>query len=94
MKKKQLSKVISSGDIYITPGVKDSVPSIDMNRSIMRHICCDWGDVCEEDWESNNHSAEEGARVLSSYVASNGKKFWIVTEADRSATTILLPEEY
>jgi hypothetical protein len=54
----------------------------------------DWGDVDADDWKENDHSVKNGYRILSSYVDRNVEKFWIITEADRSATTILLPEEY
>jgi len=50
--------------------------------------------VPAEDWEENELSVREGFRVLSSYTLSTGKKIWIITEADRSATTLLLPEDY
>ena len=61
--------------------------------SIERHARGDWGDVCKEDWEENELSLKQGFRLFSSY--TNGKsKIWIITEADRSYTTILFPEEY
>ena len=52
------------------------------------------GDVCDADWQENDFSVTNGFRILSSYRTKAGIKFWIITEADRSATTILLPEEY
>ena len=64
--------------------------------SLTRHIVCDWGDVCSEDWEMNNWAAHNGARILSSYSVPEHPdwKIWIITEADRSCTTILFPHEY
>jgi hypothetical protein len=62
--------------------------------SLARHANCDWGDVCEEDKESNDKALVYGGRLLSVYKDSTGKKFWINTEADRKATTVLLPEDY
>jgi hypothetical protein len=59
-----------------------------------RHAEGDWGDVPEEDRQENELSVEHGFRILSAYTTSAGEKLWIITEADRSATTILLPEEY
>jgi hypothetical protein len=59
-----------------------------------RHVNGDWGDVPEEDRQENEFSVEHGFRILSAYTTSAGEKIWIITEADRSATTILLPEEY
>jgi len=53
----------------------------------------DWGDLCEEDRAENEFSVKNGFRILSSYTTQYGK-LWVITEADRSATTFLLPEEY
>ena len=55
---------------------------------------CDWGNLCEADRKQNDWALKNGERLLSSYRASNGTKFWIITEWDRSYTTILLPSEY
>jgi len=54
----------------------------------------DWGDLCDEDKKVNDRAVAEGSRILSAYQAVNSTKFWIITEADRSATTVLLPEDY
>jgi len=61
---------------------------------IARHQCGDWGDLDEHDKRENNLSVKRGFRILSSYRLKNNTKVWIITEADRSSTTILLPEEY
>jgi hypothetical protein len=82
------------GDIFVTPGALEVILKEDMNLALQRHANCDWGEVCKEDWELNDEALELGHRILSVYTSSNGVKFWIITEADRSATTILLPEEY
>ena len=82
------------GDIFVTPGVLEVILKEDMNLALQRHANGDWGEVCKEDWELNNEALELGHRILSVYTSSDGVKFWIITEADRSATTILLPEEY
>ena len=60
----------------------------------MRHMAGDWGDVDEEDKAANDQALTDGSRLLSAYRTAAAKKLWIITEADRSATTILLPEEY
>jgi len=61
---------------------------------LARHARCDWGDMCQEDKEANNLALASGdGQLFSSYVASTGKA-WIITEADRSVTTVLLPDEY
>jgi hypothetical protein len=59
-----------------------------------RHVNGDWGDVPEEDKQENAFSVEHGFRILSAYTTSAGETIWIITEADRSYTTILLPSEY
>jgi hypothetical protein len=59
-----------------------------------RHFTCDWGDVSADDWEENDLSLTNGYRILSAYRTSDGERIWVITEADRSATTILLPSEY
>jgi hypothetical protein len=64
------------------------------DQFLRRHELGDWGDVGPEDWQENELSIRDGFRLLSSYHLSTGVKIWIITEADRSATTILLPEEY
>ena len=60
---------------------------------LARHATGDWGDLCEFDRRENERSLRYGRRVLSSYAVGEGR-VWIITEADRSVTTILLPEEY
>jgi len=61
---------------------------------LKRHVAGDWGDVDEDDRRENEHSLVQGCRLLSPYTLSNGTRLWAITEADRSATTILLPSEY
>jgi len=61
---------------------------------VARHKTGDWGDVCDADKKENDLSLKEGFRLLSAYTLKDGTKIWLITEADRSATTILLPEEY
>ena len=61
---------------------------------IRRHASGDWGDISAEDRQENEFSLLHGFRLLSSYTLQNGVKLWAITEADRSATTLLLPEEY
>ena len=63
-------------------------------RFLKRHVTGDWGELDEEDRRENELSVVQGFRLLSAYTISNGIKLWIITEADRSATTLLLPSEY
>ena len=77
-----------------TRGVLNTIPLLEVADALSRHKKGDWGDVSMEDWLSNNYALSHGERLLSSYCTVEGVKFWIITEADRSATTVLLPEEY
>ena len=61
---------------------------------LVRHANCDWGDVCKSEWESNDKAVKEGLRILSEYKLPDGLKNWIITEADRSSTTMLFSEDY
>ena len=65
-----------------------------MAAIIKRHVSGDWGMLSEDDIEANNQALQDGDRLLSSYEEEFGFKVWIITEADRSATTILLPADY
>ena len=82
------------GRVVAKPGVLGAVPLQELLAALERHTRRDWGDVCEADWKANDRALKIGERLLSSYRASNGTKFWIITEWDRSYTTILLPSEY
>ncbi len=61
---------------------------------LARHVVGDWGDLGPDDLQANEDALRHGSRLLSAYRTARGTKLWIITEADRSATTILLPEEY
>ena len=82
------------GQILITPRAKVRLEPKDVITALGRHKSGDFGDVCEEDKALNEEAVETGDRILSAYIDRNGIKFWIITEWDRSATTILLPSEY
>ena len=82
------------GHIVATPHLLESVTHEDILAAIQRHQAGDWGDLGAEDLAANDRALGEGTRILSAYRAANGTKFWVITEADRSATTVLLPEDY
>lgn len=82
------------GQVVITPGAQTAIGSLDVMLALQRHEQGDWGVVCDEDKQSNDEALIEGNRVLSAYDSVRKVRFWIITEADRSVTTILLPEEY
>ena len=86
------------GQIFMTRGVNDRVANNEkfakfVFNCLQRHTSGDWGDLCEEDRNENELSLKQGFRILSSY-HTRVYKIWIITEADRSATTILFPQEY
>src|SRR4051794_13306634 len=83
-----------AGQIVITPTAIDALPRQDIHAALARHLQGDWGDVCDHDRGENETALIQGFRLFSVYHAGNGTKFYIITEADRSVTTILLPEDY
>jgi len=88
------SQSFALGQTVITRNAQSQLHFQDVFLSLVRHAARDWGDVCPADREENELSLLEGFRLLSSYEDRNGVKFWIITEADRSITTVLLPEDY
>ena len=81
------------GRTVATPGAL--ALGIDLASYMRRHHCGDWGDgLCEEDKQANENSLKDGTRLLSCYHVGKGRRLYIITEADRSLTTALLPEEY
>lgn len=84
----------SLGQLLATSGVLAEVSTGDISSALARHAMGDWGDLGQEDINENNRALNEGARLLSSYRSSTRVKFWIITEWDRSVTTVLLPSEY
>lgn len=82
------------GQLTATPGVLRKVTSAEIQEALSRHRNGDWGDLSDADKELNDESLRNGSRLLSSYRAADGTAFWIITEADRSVTTVLLPDEY
>ena len=82
------------GRLVATPGALARVPQHAITTALARHLCGDWGDVDPEDRLANEDSLVQGLRLLSVYHTANRIKFWIITEADRSVTTVLLPEDY
>ena len=89
------------GQLVATPGAIEALEESGQTPDFFleRHVRGDWGDVCPEDWESNDQALVDGSRLLSTYKTLKGRKLYILTEATddeghRAATTILLPDEY
>ena len=81
------------GQTVITPTALEQLTDADVLRALTRHVAGDWGDVVPEDREANEQALTASARLLSVYRSTSGVKFWVITEWDRSATTVLLPED-
>jgi len=87
------------GKLVMTRGVNDLVADSGkfarhVHLSLKRHLAGDWGDVCAEDRAANDAAIQQGERLFSAYQKEGVPKIWIITEWDRSYTTILFPEEY
>jgi hypothetical protein len=84
------------GEIVSTPGALELLDRTETNGYdlLLRHQYGDWGSVPPEDDEANQAAVLEGTRILSSYYLNEHDRLWIITEADRSVTTLLLPDEY
>jgi len=91
-----MAKQLQLGQIVATPGALAAFGESgeQPGEFLRRHACGDWGDLSEEDRKENEFSLVNGFRLLSSYTLSSGTRIWVITEADRSSTTLLLPEEY
>jgi len=84
------------GQIVGTPGALIAMEEEEQHpiELLVRHVTGDWGDLEDEDKKENELSVKEGFRILSAYNLETGVRVWVITEWDRSATTILLPNEY
>ena len=84
------------GQLVATPGALAALAESgdDAGALLNRHVSGDWGDICDEDRRENEFSLANGFRLLSAYTLRSGVKIWVISEADRSSTTLLLPEEY
>ena len=81
------------GRLMITRNAKNALPRREVDAAINRHLSGDWGDVCQSDWQRNEQALRDGDRLLSVYQTQAGEKFWIITESDRSVTTVLFPSD-
>jgi len=82
------------GMLVATPNALAHVNSGEIQKALQRHVIGDWGELDAEDKKANDEALQSGERLLSAYKTATGTKFWIITEADRSVTTVLLPEDY
>ena len=84
------------GQVVATPGALEALEDAGQasGEFLRKHVSGDWGDVEPDDRRENETSVEGGFRILSAYTTSKGVNLWVITEADRSSTCILLPDEY
>jgi hypothetical protein len=81
------------GEVVITANAAQLLDTVVVNEALRRHASGDWGDLPAEDAYENELSLREGFRLLSAY-GTGERRFWIITEADRSVTTVLMPDDY
>ena len=84
----------SLGQIVATPNALSQIPNDEILIALFRHVRGDWGELDPDDRNSNERALKGGGRLFSAYLSAQNIKFWIITECDRSATTVLLPEDY
>ena len=84
----------SLGEIVITSAADEKLAPLDVSRAVSRHSQGDWGEVSEDDRAANERAVQTGSRLMSEYHDRKGTAFWIITEADRRTTTVLLPDDY
>ncbi len=82
------------GRLLATPNALRALTKADINKAVGRHQAADWGDVGEEDRDRNDRALQTGGRLFSVYHGASGAKFYVITEHDRTVTTVLLPEDY
>jgi hypothetical protein len=85
---------VACGQVAITPAASKVIDMDDISSAMQRHRSGDWGCLCPVDCQTNEDALKNGGRLLSRYRSRDGIVFWIITEADRSATTLMLPSDY
>ena len=93
---KQGARLFSLGQTVSTPGALEALERAGHTAGefLVRHASGDWGCLCDEDRQANDEALKQGLRLLSSYRLNDGQKLWVITESDRSVTTLLRPDEY
>lgn len=87
-------RVFGLGTVFVTANAAQTLSEMAISTALFRHATCDWGEVCPEDWRTNDYALAHGHRLFSLYTDGNGKPFYVITEWDRSVTTVLMPEDY
>ncbi len=94
-----VAETFKCGRLLVTQGINSRIADdLEFSKFIVnalnRHVSCDWGEMDEEDKQENDYALDKYLRLFSAYELNDQEKIWIITEADRSATTILFPDEY
>ena len=92
MDSRNITSRFNLGYVVMTAGA--AALEVDFIPYLARHAAGDWGELDDFDKRQNDLAVKQGLRILSAYNTYEGIRIWIITEADRSATTVLLPEEY
>jgi hypothetical protein len=94
--RQKLRPLFPLGQVVATPGALAALETAGQApyEFLVRHVCGEWGDLVEEDIRENERSLQEGHRLFSAYNTNDGTRIWVITEWDRSVTTLLLPLEY
>ena len=82
------------GELVITKTAASALRPKEVLIALLRHRTGDWGDVCDEDRQANDKALEDGTRLFSVYTGGDDTRFYVITEWNREATTVLLPEDY
>lgn len=92
----RIRPLFSLGQVVARPGALETLANANVMAMalVARHVSGDWGDLCEEDKQLNQEALRDGGRIFSSYTLVDQSRIWVITEADRSATTLLLPDDY
>ena len=85
---------LNLGRIVITSNALSVLAMDEVNAALRRHQAGDWGNVCAEDWKSNDRSCRDLGMVLSVYESAKGIRFYVITDPDHEISTVLLPEDY
>jgi hypothetical protein len=94
--RQKLRPLFPLGQVVATPGALAALETAGQApyEFLVRHVCGEWGDLVEEDIQENELALQEGHRLFSAYNTNDGTRIWVITEWDRSVTTLLLPLEY
>lgn len=91
---KEMKPLFPLGRTVATQGVSEEISQEEIQLALTRHVLGDWGNLCDEDKQLNEDALVNDTRLVSKYRSSDGVDFLVITEWDRSMTTVLLPSEY